>query len=122
MKKIILTMMTVMMMVLTVGVKANANDMSQYNVDKLVAEIDLTAQAAIEEQNLPMRWLGSSYKDLGYGYYKVSIMFMVRGDIIVATRYYKGFDDTYASEAKIYVNTQEVTVDELKEMYPEIYK
>lgn len=122
MKKIILTMMTVMMMVLTVGVKANANDMSQYNVDKLVAEIDLTAQAAIEEQNLPMRWLGSSYKDLGYGYYKVSIMFMVRGDIIVATRYYKGFDDTYASEAKIYVNTQEVTVDELKEMYPEIYE
>lgn len=122
MKKLILTMMTVMMMVLTVGVKANANDMSQYNVDKLVAEIDLTAQAAIEEQNLPMRWLGSSYKDLGYGYYKVSIMFMVRGDIIIATRYYKGFDDTYASEAKIYVNTQEVTVDELKEMYPEIYE
>lgn len=122
MKKLILTMMTVMMMVLTVNVKANANDMSQYNVDKLVAEIDLTAQAAIEEQNLPMRWLGSSYKDLGYGYYKVSIMFMVRGDIIIATRYYKGFDDTYASEAKIYVNTQEVTVDELKEMYPEIYE
>lgn len=122
MKKLILTMMTVMMMVLTVGVKANANDMSQYNVDKLVAEIDLTAQAAIEEENLPMRWLGSSYKDLGYGYYKVLIMFMVRGDIIIATRYYKGFDDTYASEAKIYVNTREVTVDELKEMYPEIYE
>lgn len=122
MKKLILTMMTVMMMVLTVNVKANANDMSQYNVDKLVAELNLTAQVKIEEENLPMIWLGSSYKDLGYGYYKVSIMFMVRGDIIVATRYYKGFDDTYASRAKIYVNTQEVTLDEFEEMYPELYE
>lgn len=129
MKRFILMMVMVVMMGMSVQMTAYASSSeSEGNVEKFIADLDISGAVGCEGRD-ELIWMGSSYEDLGYGYYRIhyTIYDIPYNKMVTVEGVYKAYEDELMQNTiHLYYGGKEIDIhdsdvfDNFREEHPEL--